>query len=153
MTKQVIFEQSMQQGFRFLPKPYPTVYDRGDQMSDFAYALILGYRKLIEGLSDVEKISWLIRNSLLYVRAKRFKAVRKHLVIRCVCGKKVLKYGMNSFSNIKPCHGTAEEMTFKPFVCYGDEVVAIETRSFVRSTLGRTSNWIEGLNMDALPWT
>lgn len=115
MNQQLILSQCIAKGFTILPKSYPTIYDRHDQKSDFMWGLLLGIKKIDKRLSETKIVEYLIRNALLHVKAKAFKAMRKALVIRCKCGR-LLSKRFDSFKQIKPCHGTRQEISTHLFV-------------------------------------
>ncbi len=145
MDERELLNRCLTKGRHILPKPYPTIYDQADQLSDFAYGLILGMNKMHKypsNLSDEKRIEYLIRNALLYVKAKRFKALRKNLVMFCQCGKRLSKR-INSFSQVRPCHGTVAEVQFRSFVVYAEAVTTVHIA-------GRAKSWIHGFDTQEL---
>ena len=147
MNTQMLLARCLNQGRRILPRTYPTIYDRADQWSDFAYGLLLGINKMHKyppNLSEDERVEYLIRNAILHVKAKRFKALRKHLIFFCQCGKKLSKR-VDSFNQIKPCHGTIHEVEIKSFVVYSDVV-------FIANAKVMPKVWIPMFDISELIW-
>ncbi len=150
MNIQVLLERCLTQGRGILPRTYPAIYDKADQWSDFAYGLLLGINKMHKyppNLSEDKRVEYLIRNAILYVKAKRFKALRKRLIFFCQCGKKLSKR-VDSFKQIKPCHGTIREVEIKSFIVYSDIVLTANTRATLKT-------WVPDFdfNLSELAWT
>lgn len=148
MNIQMLLERCLAQGRGILPRTYPTIYDRADQWSDFAYGLLLGINKMHKyppNLSEDKRVEYLIRNAILYVKAKRFKAIRKHLVFFCQCGKRLSKR-VDSFNQIKPCHGALHDVEIKSFVVYNSIVFSANLRV-------NTKSWAQEFDMNELVWT
>ncbi len=148
MNTRMLLERCLDKGRGILPRTYPAIYDRADQWSDFAYCLLLGINKMHKyppDLSEDKRIEYLIRNAILHVKAKRFKALRKCLIFFCQCGKRLSKR-VDSFNQIKPCHGTINEVEIKSFVVYSSVVFAANTRVMQKA-------WTPDFDLSELAWT
>jgi hypothetical protein len=122
MDTDILLRQCLQRATRVLPKPMPTIYDLQDELSDFAYGLVLGLRKMKQSWSDEKRVEYLVSNAVYHVRAKRFKAMRKGLILTCKRGHPIPRNkDFNGFGTVRPCCGEREEMTVSMFVtCFGD---------------------------------
>jgi len=92
-------------GKRHFPKPWPTVYDRADQKSDFMLGLVHGSRR--EWWKAEDPIRFLVKYGVWAIRRRRYRLLMQKMNILCMCGVK-LKV------NQQPCHGTMADRIVGP---------------------------------------
>jgi hypothetical protein len=81
-------------------KILPGIYDENDQDSDFLEGVVLGLRRLRRNKWKAQDpVKFLVRNGLWQVRYRRYRAMKRRLLITCQCGKRLRM-------SQKPCHGT-----------------------------------------------
>jgi len=131
MNTDIILQRCLQKAETVLPRPYPTTYDRQDQLSDFAYGLLLGLKKVKREWTEEQCIKFAINNAVFYVRAKQFKAMKKRVMIFCKNGHKIPRT-FNGIGSIRPCCGTVQELVFVPFIICLGTIEVWRTRSTIQ---------------------
>ena len=116
MTTDLILREGLKAAPKVLPKPYPCIYDRQEEESDFAYGLLLGLKKIKKSWTDAHILNFIVYNAAWYVRAKRFKALRKAMIFYCECGREIPKRNIRGLGTIRPCHGSNQNLIMVPFI-------------------------------------
>ena len=116
---------------RFFPA-LPGIHDEADQESDFMEGVAIGVRKMRkDSWHPEDPIKFLVKNGLWRLRLRRWRAMRRKLVIQCQCGKRLRM-------SQKPCHGTMDDRRIRGRECpIGStiDMVSIENE-LVRKALG-----------------
>ena len=131
-----IVRACFQLGKKHFPKPWPTIYDRADQTSDFMLGLVHGSKRRWWKAED--PVKFLVKYGVWAIRRRRYRLLSQKFNILCMCGKK-LKISQ------KPCHGTMADRVIGPKVLFW---ATVKTMNEEQGNLGRGRRWTPALMGD-----
>jgi hypothetical protein len=91
-----VVTECRERGVRRFPEPYPTIFDREDQISAFLYGVTLALYKVDWAKGD--PIEFLVNNGIWYLRTQQYRAMGKRMIFKCEgCGRRL-------YIGDPPCH-------------------------------------------------